>query len=394
MPARRTLQLGFGLRVSVWLLSIAVFGGDVRAETITVDTLSDDLSADFDCDDLAEDCSLREAIDDAENGDIIVFSLSLSSTDPTIVLQAPLPALEKENLTLNGLSCTGCTVTPQANTNAPSAGLNTVVGIAIDGSGLTSFGAVPLLSIEDSGITVQGINLRNGPGHGIELNDKADQATIAHCIIGTDRDGAAAAGNQGDGIQIDSATGVTLGPGNLLSGNGSRGIHVSGGSAHNLVIESSIIGLNASGTAALANTFEGVVVEQIATTGISGLLIGGSSPSLGNVISGNGADGIYLGGNISSAVIQNNIVGTNGAGNAALPNGGVGLNMQGNAGGNQKIRTAQVLDNLFSGNTTHGLELTAASENDFFGNYVGTNAAGEDLGNGGHGFHLASNGQN
>ena len=102
------------------------------------------------------------------------------------------------------------------------------------------------------------------------------------------------------------------------------------------------------------------------------------------MISGNGADditsnGIYLSSSPNN-VIQGNYIGTNAAGDAAVPNGrGI------NGGGENTVigGTTAAARNVISGNLREGIDLFDAAGTVIRGNYIGRNAANNgNLGNG------------
>jgi parallel beta-helix repeat protein len=131
--------------------------------------------------------------------------------------------------------------------------------------------------------------------------------------IGTNAAGTAAIGNGTDGINIQGgANGTTIGgsaagAGNLISGNLQSGIEIS--SSDGTIVHGNTIGLNAAGTAALANGQDGVRLNT-ASAG----WFGGSAAGEGNVISGNTGNGIHLVGNSDNNVIRGNRLGTNALG--------------------------------------------------------------------------------
>ena len=105
--------------------------------------------------------------------------------------------------------------------------------------------------------------------------------------------------------------GTTAGARNIISGNG-QGLFIEGGS--NTLIEGNHIGLDPSGTTAVGNIYKGI----LAGYGGSNLQIGGTVAGAGNVISGNGEDGIYLDVNVPTAVIQGNLIGTDWTGTVGV----------------------------------------------------------------------------
>lgn len=141
-------------------------------------------------------------------------------------------------------------------------------------------------------------------------------------MIGTNAAGNSVIPNVSFGVFLDGGTGhriggASAGMGNLISGNGGGvGVDTGGG-----IIQGNIIGLNAAGTAKLANQGNagghGIQVFSGSDT-----LIGGNQPGEGNVIAGNGGSGIYIGGTGIGAKVLGNLIGTNAAGAAGLGNGG------------------------------------------------------------------------
>ena len=141
------------------------------------------------------------------------------------------------------------------------------------------------------------------------------------------------------------------------------------------------IGLNTAGTAADAN-YQGIVIDNVPNNTIGLTTAGG-----GNVISGNNASNAskanvdILGANATGNVVQNNFIGTNAAGTAAItPVADYGVRVYG--GDNNTIGgTTAATRNIISGNA-YGVELQAANANDvpsgnkIQGNYIGTDVSG------------------
>lgn len=274
--------------------------------------------------------------------------------------------------------------------------------------------------------------------NGITIGSTADAVTVFGNLIGTNAAGTAALPGQSVGLRIFGTNcligGANSTARNVISGNTSVGVSVES-PASGCVVSANYIGLNAAGTAALANgggvsvggasntvggntvakrniisgnTNNGVVLRDsgnkiqgnyigtdlaggaaianvgggIRVIGAAGGTIGGTSAGEGNLISGNGASGITFDGNTSGVTIQGNFVGVNAAGTAALANvEGVSLYGDGHILGG----AAAGARNLISGNSGSGI-LLAGSNLIVRGNYIGTNAAGTAaLGNGVYG---------
>jgi len=269
--------------------------------------------------------------------------------------------------------------------NGASTSANSIVGnhCGVDIAGLN---AVP----NNNGILLNsGTNLNIiGPGNvlagntldGIQLSN-ANNNTIKGNWVGTDFTGTVAVPNQRHGINLAAnASGNTIGGSvasdcNVVSGNQSTGIQISGsGSITNSVI-GNLCGTNQSGTAALPNLAQGILV----TSGASQNAIGP-----GNVISGNGDNGIRLtGSTASSNSVFENRVGTNQTGTAAIPNGGQGILVD--FGASQNVIGP---DNLCSGNQGSGIRVsgTGTLSNSVSGNVCGVNQSGTSaIPNGGPG---------
>ena len=110
--------------------------------------------------------------------------------------------------------------------------------------------------------------------------------------------------------------------------------------------------------------------------------VGGTNVAARNVISGN-SSGITLGSASSTGnLIQGNYIGTDASATAEIGNTyGIWVT---NGTANIIGGTAPGAANVISGNNQNGVYLTGASvtQNSVQGNYIGTNAGGQNLGNG------------
>jgi hypothetical protein len=195
--------------------------------------------------------------------------------------------------------------------------------------------------------------------------------------IGTDAAGVRAIPNRGDGIA--SGGGNTIGSsvsgaGNLVSGNG--GVGISAGP--NDAILGNFVGTDESGRSALGNGRGGIrgggKIGGSDRTSPTGACSGDC-----NLVSGNAGPGILPG---DAALVQGNFVGTDAAGTAALANRAAGISIQKSVrvtvGGN-----SPAVRNLVSGNAGAGIELAFEAEGArILGNAIGVDAVGvERLGN-------------
>ena len=147
-----------------------------------------------------------------------------------------------------------------------------LTGIADDGASNTVGGTTAAARNVISGNANEGISL------GGSLN------LIEGNYVGTNAAGTAAVPN-GNGVTVDGSNhtigGTALGAGNVISGNNTDGVSLSGASG--VVIEGNIIGLAANGSSILGNGFDGIDLSG----GSSGNTIGGTVAGAGNVIGGN-----------------------------------------------------------------------------------------------------------
>ena len=179
---------------------------------------------------------------------------------------------------------------------------------------------------------------------GILRDGAFGSALIVNNYIGTNISGVAALPNF-DGIvahfadtqiggPVDDGNGGFVSGGNLISGNGSHGIVLQGGSldffpfAPQLRVEGNLIGTSADGLNALPNDTEpdndksGNAIGAFSNP-YGETLIGGPDPLQRNVIAGNAANGIRAG-FFGYPIIRNNFIGLNAAG-IPLANGRSGI---------------------------------------------------------------------
>jgi CSLREA domain-containing protein len=353
---RALLRLGIVLIVAIALLATTA---PASAGTFVVDT-TDDLD-DGRCD--ARHCSLREAIDDARvstGSDEIQFDIP-GSGPHVIILDRSLPAMTGV-LTINGTS------------EPDYAGVPVIV---LDGSRL---GGEVGLSLSCEACVVRGLSLIGFSGryYSAAITTNGGRVTISENYIGLAPSGAV--GANAKGISLHASEAVVRD--NVISGNG-YGIYVWSGSA---VIQGNRIGTNPAGTRSAAETSGiGIHLDPHAED----VWIGGESPEEGNLISGLSPFGIGISASpVRGLYIQNNRIGTNAAGDAALPNWlGIDFASAWCDTGDCGTYTTVVRDNVISGNLTG---INANRDHALFGgNFIGTNAAGTAaLGNADYGLRI------
>jgi len=227
-------------------------------------------------------------------------------------------------------------------------------------------------------------------GIGLRISGSSTGNVIQGNYIGTDAPGTADLGNSSDGVYIAApgntvggTTGVTPGGAcagacNLVSGNG-RGIAIYGSSASGNIIRGNYIGTDATGTANVQNSGDGVYISGSNNT------IGGTTAAACNVIAYNGTTSSGDGMDITGSTAQGNL----------LQGNRIGVNVSGTAAGNfaNGIRISAAQKNTIGGptlaernlivnNGASGVDIsgTNAKENVVRGNVISSNSA--------HGVHV------
>jgi gliding motility-associated-like protein len=172
--------------------------------------------------------------------------------------------------------------------------------------------------------------------------------------------------------------GVGLGDGNLIGGVGSGISIMSSVPSIQVKIQGNTIGLNATGSAAVAN---GVGINVNSTGSTPNILIGtdaDGTTDIGerNVISGN-QTGIRLS-NTTGVIVAGNYIGTNPTGNAAVANTTAGIALQNVT--NTTIGGSNVIaSNLIAGNAK-GITIENATGNTIQNNTIGKTGLGNETG--------------
>ncbi|MEZ6136095.1 MAG: right-handed parallel beta-helix repeat-containing protein [Pirellulaceae bacterium] len=221
--------------------------------------------------------------------------------------------------------------------------------------------------------------------NGIEIHN-AMRNTVAGNWVGLSTDGSAALANGFEGILMRNSSENTIGSNldgisdaeerNVVSGNSQSGIRLLS-SVGNRIVKNSI-GVSPLGNFAIANGFAGILLEEKSDSNV----IGNSGTSLdgGNLISGNSDSGIRIGDSHLNT-IGGNLIGTNLAGEAAIPNQFVGIYLNelssGNIIGIDEVGQNYLAErNIIAGNIWDGIRLDSADHNRISGNYIGVTADG------------------
>jgi len=325
---------------------------------------------------------------------------------------APAMILRAANCTVKGIVIDGYDVEGLQITGTSATG-NVVSGCYI---GTDSTGSVSVPN-KFSGIEISGgayINTIGGTtaaarnvisgntSQGIYMHDAGTTGNVIEGnYMGVAASGTVALGNGFEGVDVENGAqgntigGTTAAARNIISGNTAQGILMTGTATMNNVVTGNYIGLDATGTATLANGSGNVATLsfyagiQIAG-GANNNVIGGTSAGAGNVISGNVGAGIAIGDSGSNAnLIEGNVIGLNATGTAAKGNGSgdaaanpplfySGVDIFGGAQSNIVGGTAAGTGNVISGNVASGVSISGSGStgNLVEGNLIGTNAAG------------------
>jgi CSLREA domain-containing protein len=220
-------------------------------------------------------------------------------------------------------------------------------------------------------------------GKGIVF-DTSSNCTVAGNYIGPDAFGTTGLGNKGAGVSIDNASdNIKVGLAgaanrNVISAN-ARGVEVLSGSTN--VIVNNYIGTNATGTNSIGNNTSGVDVESSGTT------VGATGA--GNLISGNSI-GVFVTNSAANVKVQANTIGLAADGTTIIGNQGHGIQLS-NTGAVTIGGTAAGEGNVISGNGINGIDGLSATGGTIQGNLIGLTADGSDVrGNGNHGISLAN----
>ena len=213
-------------------------------------------------------------------------------------------------------------------------------------------------------------------------------------FIGTDVFGTTALGNDQDGVEIfggataNTVGGTTAGARDVISGNTSVGVYVAGAGTSGNLVEGDEIGTDVSGAKALGNDQDGVEIFGGATANT----VGGTTAGARDVISGNASVGVYLSSSGTSGnLIEGDFIGTGAGGNTAVPNAINGLDIVAGATSNTVGGTTAAARDVISGNTFNGVVLafSGTSYNLVEGDYIGTDdTGGKALANGQDGVQI------
>src|SRR3989304_5527301 len=208
--------------------------------------------------------TLRQALQDAQNGDTITFDPAIFPPDApvTIFTESELPHILQGNVTIDA-SNAGVILDGSKATNPTGewvTGLQIVYSDSniIRGMRITNFSGPGIAIAGDSQYNVIGGDRSIGSGPfgqgnmltfneiGIHLKHNGDSLnTVTGNLIGTDISGTAALGNNYSGVFIsEGATKNTIGPNNIIAYNAEHGVFIAEGAHSNTVGPDNVIAHN------------------------------------------------------------------------------------------------------------------------------------------------------
>ena len=369
-----------------------------QISTITIDSIDDqglDDPSGIACVSTADDCTLRSAIQAANNrpGQVIIqFDNDIPTNTPAgfseISPQSPFPQITT-------------TISIQGDTHPSFNAANGTPAVLINGAAINTDTDGLHLASGSSGSFIRNLSIHSFSLSGIVIS-ATDNVTVSGNYIGLASffgGVGSPAGNDGPGLRVANSSNNLI-ENNWIGDNGFWGVLIQNGSSDN-VLTGNRIGLRpvlgGSGSEPTGNGFAGIIIG--ATAG-SGNQIGQCTITfdpvlietcIGNVIAANVGQGIAV--EADGQTLRSNFIGvlpenpTNGDfGNTSH---GILLESDNNviSSGLNIEQTANVI-----GHNNWGIRLVESSDNVIAGNFIGTNANGDDLGNGNSGIQISGGG--
>lgn len=326
--------------------------------------------------------SFRQSLLDVDSGsgETMVFAIPASDSGCdatgvcTIHLLSGLSPLDRPASTIDGYTQAGAA----PNTDPTPMRSNAIIKVVIDGSGVNN--QAPGLQVNCNDCTIRGLAIDGFPGavYGGILVQGNDNVITGN-FLGIDAGGTLARGNGASGIRLEGLwTGNRVGgpapaDRNVIGANATNGISIYGASS--TTVQGNIIGTKKDGTGSLANGWAGIEVQ-----GGTGNVIGGPGAGEGNLVANapnptiSGID-LFMGGN--------NVL----SGNEVRFNAGEGISLSG-SNGNTLEANVVIGNGLYAFHTAGGISLdymtspyVLSSNNVLRNNDIGTDPAGDRLGN-------------
>ena len=361
--------------------------------SLAVDSTADtgDSLLDGICDDGFGACTLRAAMEEANwsvGEDTITFNIA--GAGPHVIAPNPIPLPEiTDPVIIDGYSQPGTS----ENTAAFGVAGDAQIKIEIDGRGVTTGGPCGGflqkhgLCITANNSMIRGLAIYGFPTYGVF--SRGNNNTIAGNYIGLASDGSLLAGNGSYGILTGNTAsspssntiigGPNPGDRNVVAGNASG--QVASFATLGSIIQGNVIGVDPSGTTDLTLS-NGILVGANSTKSAEALVDS-------NLVSGTSV-GIYVLGNSPGVVITSNRIGTDITGSFAIPNVAGGVNVFDTHG----VTIGRPGEgNLISGNGGQGITISRSNNTTIQANLIGVNSSGTSvLGSGNDGIFVSGSG--
>ncbi len=284
-----------------------------------------------------------------------------------------------------------------SKTSGNLVGFNRIYGNGGDGVLITSTGRTDVKNNSVHGNEGNGINVRDIT----ELPQQEYAAVISGNKVGVDFGDNGEVfpdGNGQTGIRISNVQNLLIGvsgsfasePKNIITSNGGDGILLENDS-HDVLITNSVIGTTESGAPNLGNANNGIHLIGVFENTIGGVL------AVGNIVSGNQGDGIFIDNSASNKLFGNRIgIFPGSDGNVKLGNGLRGVRILGSGGNEVGASILTGYRNFIGGNALEGLLLQGpGTQNTLIkNNFIGTDLSDTLLGNSSHGVLIIDQAQN
>jgi hypothetical protein len=199
------------------------------------------------------------------------------------------------------------------------------LGDGIFTTGAAQIGGLTATPGMPPGNVISGALAGGGSGHGIVIGNGVSNNVVQGNLIGTDATGTQALGNGLDGVVIFGAFnvigGIDIKARNVISANGLRGVFLGtdNASVHDNLVQGNFIGTDITGTTLLGNASDGVQVSLSMNNTIGGDVTTTGAPPA-NVIAGNSGNGVGV-------VGFGPVTGLTIKGNSIFSNGGLGIDL-------------------------------------------------------------------
>ena len=222
----------------------------------------------------------------------------------------------------------------------------------------------------------------------IRIRNLSHGTTVLGNFVGTTASGNAPLANSNNGIDINNSNTQMIGGSTYASKNviGASTIGVNVSTCAMITIKGNFIGIGADGFTAIGNTNAGIKILGTTST----ITIGGTLLPERNIVSSNGNDGINLSGTLTTLNFQNNYIGFDSTGMVARGNTGDGIDL---SNGNTVIIGGSTYSarNVIGNNTQIGIRMsTNATSTVVKGNFIGVAVDNTAAGNGVMGMLISS----